>query len=66
MFQEQPAWAFERSVDCKVAPELAWAFWTNIDNLTLDSDVQSVEMDGPFVAGIRADFGILKWPTSAV
>lgn len=33
--------------------DFAWRFWTNVSNWTLDSDVESVEIDGPFAAGAR-------------
>ena len=53
MRQDNPAWAFEHSVDCDVTVQFAWDFWTNVQNWTLDSDVESVEIDGPFVRGTR-------------
>ena len=53
MVQEEPAWAFEYSVDCEVSAEFAWDFWTNVNNWALDSDVELVEIDGPFAAGTR-------------
>jgi hypothetical protein len=53
MLQNQPAWAFEFSVDCAVPVDFAWNFWTNVKNWATDSDVNSVEMDGPFAAGTR-------------
>ena len=51
MVQKEPAWAFEHSVDCEVTVEFAWAFWTDVNNWALDSDVESVQIDGPFAAG---------------
>jgi hypothetical protein len=53
MVQEEPAWAFEHSVDCEVAVEVAWDFWSDVKNWAFDSDVESVEIDGPFAAGTR-------------
>src|SRR5215472_6857940 len=53
MVEEEPAWAFEHSVDCEVTAQFAWDFWTNVNNWALDSDVESVEIDGPFAAGAR-------------
>lgn len=53
MVQKEPVWAFEHSVDCEVTVEFAWAFWTNVNNWTLDPDVESVGTDGPFAAGTR-------------
>jgi len=42
---------FEHSVECSVNPENAWRFWTNPRNWALDSDVVSVELNGPFASG---------------
>ena len=47
------AWTFEHSVDCAVTPDFAWNFWTNVSNWSLDADVDSIEIDGPFAAGAR-------------
>jgi hypothetical protein len=46
-------WTFEHSVECPVAREFAWRFWTNVDNWKLDADVEAVELNGPFAAGSR-------------
>ena len=51
MPQDEHPWTFEHSIDCGVTAEFAWTFWTNVSNWTLDADVESVEIDGPFVAG---------------
>ena len=53
MLQSEHAWAFEHSIDCAVATEFAWKFWTNVSNWALDADVVSIEIDGPFAAGAR-------------
>jgi hypothetical protein len=53
MVREEPTWAFEHSVDCEVTAEFAWGFWTNVNNWAFDSDIESVEIDGPFAAGAR-------------
>jgi len=53
MVQDEPAWAFEYSVHCEVTVEFAWNFWTNVKNWAFDSDIDSVEIDGPFAAGTR-------------
>jgi len=47
------AWQFEYAVTCEVPPDFAWAFWSDVRNWTLDADVESVELDGPFVSGAR-------------
>lgn len=44
---------FEHSVACDVPVEFAWRFWTDVSNWSLDPDVESVEIDGPFAAGAR-------------
>lgn len=48
-----PVWTFENSVNCAVSVKFAWQFWTNVQNWTLDSDVESVELSGPFSEGTR-------------
>ena len=35
-----PAWRFEYSVTCAVPVELAWEFWTDVRNWSLDADVK--------------------------
>jgi hypothetical protein len=53
MVQDKPAWAFEHSVCCEFTVEFAWDFWTNVENWAFDSDIESVEIDGPFASGTR-------------
>lgn len=53
MLRYEPAWWFEYSINCGVTVEFAWSFWTHVNNWALDADVESVEIDGPFVAGAR-------------
>jgi hypothetical protein len=43
----------ECSVECTVAQEFAWRFWSDVRNWTFDSDIESVELHGPFVSGTR-------------
>ena len=45
------AWATEYSVECPVPREFAWQFWTDVNNWRLDSDIESIELNGPFAAG---------------
>jgi uncharacterized protein YndB with AHSA1/START domain len=71
MVEDQPAWTFEFSVDCAVTVEFAWNFWTNVKNWAFDSDVDSVEIDGPFVAGTRGctnskSSGRIEWRIAEV
>jgi len=59
-------WAFEHTVQCGVSAEFAWKFWTDVENWKLDSDVVSVELEGPFVGGARGatltkSSGRLEW-----
>jgi hypothetical protein len=44
-------WSFEHSVQARVTPEAAWAFWTTVSNWAFDTSLESVKLDGPFVAG---------------
>jgi uncharacterized protein YndB with AHSA1/START domain len=46
-------WQFEYSAECEAPRDFAWRFWTHVDNWKLDSDVDSVRLDGPFAAGSR-------------
>ena len=61
-----PFWTFEHTVECRAPFDFAWAFWTDVDNWRLDSDVESVEIDGPFAAGARGvtktkSSGLIEW-----
>jgi hypothetical protein len=44
---------FECSVECAVGREFAWRFWSDVRNWSFDSDIESVELHGPFVSGTR-------------
>jgi hypothetical protein len=44
---------FQYSVECGVQVPFAWNFWTNVSNWALDTDIESVEINGPFVVGAR-------------
>lgn len=47
-------WKFEHSIECRVSRDFAWQFWTNVDNwAVVDPGVESVKLDGPFVAGSK-------------
>lgn len=59
-------WAFEHIIECGVSAEFAWEFWTNVENWELDSDVVSVELEGPFAMGAKGttetkSSGRLEW-----
>jgi hypothetical protein len=45
-------WTFEHTVECSVSKEFAWNFWTNVSNWTLDADIISVQLEGPFAVGV--------------
>lgn len=71
MVQDKPAWAFEFAIDCAVAVEFAWNFWTDVRNWASDSDVDSIEIDGPFAAGARGftnskSSGRIEWRIAEV
>jgi hypothetical protein len=64
-------WTFEHSVICPVTKEFAWNFWTTVSNWRLDSDVESVELNGPFETGSRGatntrSSGRIEWRLSGV
>jgi len=46
-------WTFEDTVECSVSKEFAWNFWTNVSNWTLDADIISVQLEGPFAVGVN-------------
>jgi len=64
MPQDQRAWTFEHSIDCRVSAEFAWAFWTNVRNWALDADVESIEIDGPFAA-VRGESQTARVPDAS-
>jgi hypothetical protein len=71
MLSERPAWAFEFSVDCAISMEFAWNFWTDVKNWASDSDVESIDIDGPFAAGTRGitrskSSGRIEWRIAEV
>ena len=47
-------WSFEHAVECSVAREFAWRFWSNVSNWpVVDTSVESVTIDGPFQSGVK-------------
>jgi len=45
---------FEHSIECQVARDFAWKFWTNIDNwAVVDPAVEWAKLEGPFIAGTK-------------
>ncbi len=46
-------WVFEHTVEARVTPEAAWAFWTTVSNWAFDTSLESVMLDGPFMAGAK-------------
>jgi hypothetical protein len=51
------AWKMEHSVETDAAPDVAWKYWTNIENW-IDPPAE-FELDGPFVEGAR---GVTRIP----
>jgi hypothetical protein len=46
-------WIFEHTIECGVSVQFAWNFWTNVSNWKLDTDVDSIELQGEFAVGSR-------------
>ena len=62
----EEAWQFEHSIECAVTKELAWSFWTDVQNWKLDADIEAVELHGPFAEGSAGatrtrSFGRVAW-----
>lgn len=57
------AYHFQHSVDAPVSRQAAWQFWTNVDNWTLDSDIEWVRLEGRFRPGSQ---GTTKTKSSAM
>ena len=48
------SYEFECSVECPVEKDFAWRFWSDVANWSVvDSSVESVRLDGEFVAGTK-------------
>jgi hypothetical protein len=66
-----PVWRFEFSIECAVSRDFAWSFWTDVRNWALDADVESVTLEGEFVAGasghtISRSSGPIDWRIAEV
>jgi hypothetical protein len=64
-------YAFEHAIECSVARRFAWRFWTTVSNWAFDSDIESVELNGPFAAGshgvtMSRSSGRIEWKLSHV
>jgi hypothetical protein len=64
-------YTFECGIECPVAREFAWQFWSTLSNWALDSDVESVELNGPFASGshgvtVSRSSGRIEWKLSDV
>lgn len=53
MVSDLNPWTFVHSVECSVPVAFAWTFWTDVSNWSMDPDVKSLKLDGPFAAGSR-------------
>jgi hypothetical protein len=67
----ESAWSFEHSVNCAVSVEFAWQFWTDVQNWTLDSEIESVELSGPFTQGTLGatssrSSGLIQWQIAEI
>ncbi|HEV2704756.1 MAG TPA: SRPBCC family protein [Pyrinomonadaceae bacterium] len=48
------SYEFEHAIECPVSRELAWRFWSHVENwAAVDSTVESVKLDGPFAGGTK-------------
>ena len=64
-------YTFECGIECPVAREFAWQFWTNVSNWAFDSDIESVELNGPFASGshgvtMSRSSGRIEWKLNSV
>lgn len=64
-------YTFEYGIECPVARECAWRFWSTVSNWAFDSDVESVELNGPFASGshgvtMSRSSGRIEWKLSGV
>jgi hypothetical protein len=64
-------YTFESSIKCPVARGLAWQFWTTVSNWAFDSDIEYVELNGPFVSGSHGAMrsrssGRIEWKLRSV
>ena len=49
-------WKFVHSVDCRATADFAWQYWTTVSNwAAVDPAIDSVTIDGGFVAGARGE-----------
>lgn len=67
----EETYTFEYGIECPVAREFAWRFWSTVSNWALDSDVESVELNGPFASGshgvtMSRSSGRIEWKLSNV
>jgi hypothetical protein len=59
-------WRTEHSIEVEASRELAWRFWTNVENWAIDAAIASVEIEGPFSCGVQgttklADGSEIPW-----
>lgn len=67
----EPVWRFEHTVVCPVPIDVAWKFWTHVENWKIDADLESVSIDGPFAQGTRGRTvskasGPIEWKLASV
>lgn len=64
-------WIFEHTIECGAPTDFAWSYWSNVNNWTVDADVESVELLGAFAAGTRGvthskSSGRIEWRLAEV
>jgi len=64
-------WIFEHTIECSAPTDFAWSYWSNVNNWTVDADVESVELLGAFAAGTRGvthskSSGKIEWRLAEV
>ena len=62
----EETYTFEYGIECPVTREFAWQFWSTVSNWALDSDVESVELNGLFASGscgvtVSRSSGRIEW-----
>jgi hypothetical protein len=67
----EETYTFEYGIECPVARGFAWRFWSTVSNWAFDSDVESVELNGPFASGshgvtMSRSSGRIEWKLSNV
>jgi hypothetical protein len=67
----EETYTFEYGIECPVARGFACRFWSTVSNWAFDSDVESVELNGPFASGshgvtMSRSSGRIEWKLSNI